>query len=216
MVDDGGRHWTIDELGAAVAAALADDYEGAPNGRVRDIPDRRTIRYYTTLGLLDRAVAMRGRTALYGRRHLFQLVAIKQLQARGRSLAEVQAALAGQTDTALARLAGLSWDMTQGRPTPARRAARAFWRQVPEPRPAESSQDDGSRRDPEELVRPTADHGPRTLQGLWLAEGVTLLLAPSRPLEDEDLKALRKAAAPLMNLLNRRRLISPREQGETS
>src|SRR6185437_9874632 len=100
--------WTIDELGARTAEALAVDYEGPPNGRVRDVPDRRTIRYYTTLGLLDRPAEFRGRTAYYGRRHLLQLVAIKRLQARGRSLAEVQQQLLGATDAELARLAGLA------------------------------------------------------------------------------------------------------------
>src|ERR1700736_5292975 len=99
--------WTIDELGARVALALSVDYEGPPNSRVREIPDRRTIRYYTTLGLIDRALEMRGRTALYGRRHLLQLVAIKRLQARGLSLAEIQQRLVGQSDAALDRLARL-------------------------------------------------------------------------------------------------------------
>ena len=46
--------WTLDELCAQVALALAVDYAGAGSGRVRDVPDRRTIRYYTTLGLIDR------------------------------------------------------------------------------------------------------------------------------------------------------------------
>src|SRR3954468_22885713 len=93
--------WTIDELGAQVALALSVDYDGPPNGRVRDVPDRRTIRYYTTLGLLDRPAEMRGRTALYGRRHLMQLVAIKRLQARGLSLSEVQQRLVGLGGAAL-------------------------------------------------------------------------------------------------------------------
>src|SRR5690242_21178447 len=99
--------FTIEELGAKVALALATDYAGAPNGRVREVPDQRTIRYYTTLGLIDRPAQMRGRTALYGRRHLLQLVAIKRLQARGLTLAEVQARLLGQTDVALAKVARL-------------------------------------------------------------------------------------------------------------
>src|SRR6516164_257062 len=99
--------WTLDDLSARVALALAEDYDGQPSGRVRDVPDRRTIRYYTTLGLLDRPAEMRGRTALYGRRHLLQLVAIKKLQACGQSLAEVQGTLTGQTDRALAQVAGL-------------------------------------------------------------------------------------------------------------
>ena len=76
--------WTIEELGDRVALELGgQSYDGVPSGRVRDVPDLRTIRYYTTLGLLDRAAAMRGRTALYGPRHLLQLVLIKRLQARG-------------------------------------------------------------------------------------------------------------------------------------
>src|SRR5260370_2104713 len=81
--------WTIGELTDRVAAALAGNFAGVASGRVRDVPDLRTIRYYTTLGLLDRAAEMRGRTALYGRRHLLQLVAIKPLQARGLRLAGV-------------------------------------------------------------------------------------------------------------------------------
>src|SRR3954468_4983626 len=102
--------WTIDELGAAVTAALAEGHDGAPNGRVRDVPDRRTIRYYTTLGLLDRPAEMRGRTALYGRRHLLQLVAIKRLQVEGRSLAQIQQQLVGLTTAALEELARLPAD----------------------------------------------------------------------------------------------------------
>jgi hypothetical protein len=51
---------------------------------------------------------MRGRTAMYGPRHLLQLVAIKRLQARGRSLVAIQAELAGATDTQLARVAQLA------------------------------------------------------------------------------------------------------------
>src|ERR1700730_1715816 len=97
--------WTIDELSTQVALALSVDYAGQGNGQVRPVPDLRTIRYYTTLGLLDRPAAMRGRTALYGRKHLLQLVAIKRLQARGLSLAEIQERLLGMPETHLQRLA---------------------------------------------------------------------------------------------------------------
>src|SRR5437868_8074220 len=97
--------WTLDELSARLCLALAVAAPGAPNGRVRELPDRRTIRYYTTLGLIDRPAVLRGRTALYGRRHLLQLVAIKRLQARGVALAELQQQLLGVTDAHLTRLA---------------------------------------------------------------------------------------------------------------
>src|SRR5580704_5372227 len=112
--EDDGVRWTIEELRASVAAALGEGYDGPPNGRVRDVPDQRTIRYYTTLGLIDRASEMRGRTALYGPRHLLQLVAIKKLQAKGQTLAEVQQALTGQTDAALERLAGVGAGQSKG------------------------------------------------------------------------------------------------------
>src|SRR6516162_8042242 len=107
MVGPNAELWTIDELGAQVALALSVDYEGPDNGRVREIPDRRTIRYYTTLGLIDRPAEMRGRMALYGRRHLLQIVAIKRLQAHGLSLAEIQVRLVGLGDRALGRVARL-------------------------------------------------------------------------------------------------------------
>ena len=83
--------WTMDQLVARVSEALAAEYSGAPNGRVRDVPDRRAIRWYTTIGLVDRPLGMRGRTALYGPRHLQQLVTIKRWQAEGRSIAQIQA-----------------------------------------------------------------------------------------------------------------------------
>lgn len=104
-------HWTIGELALAVQQALATTaYPGQTSARVREIPDRRTIRYYTTIGLLDKPAEMRGRTAYYGRRHLLQLVAIKRLQAQGKSLVEIQAELTGATDSALLKCSGSSPD----------------------------------------------------------------------------------------------------------
>jgi hypothetical protein len=50
--------WSIDELRAEVARALSVGYAGAASGRVRDVPDLRTIRYYTTLCLIDRPAEM--------------------------------------------------------------------------------------------------------------------------------------------------------------
>jgi len=97
--------WTMDELVERVRLALADAYPGAPNGRVRDVPDRRAIRWYATTGLVDRPAAMRGRVALYSSRHLLQVVAVKRRQAEGRSLAEIQGELAGASDETLAAAA---------------------------------------------------------------------------------------------------------------
>ncbi len=100
--------WRIDELQAVAEQALAAALPDADlSGRVRAVPDARTIRYYTTIGLLDRAAEMRGRTAYYGRQHVLQLVCIKRLQAAGMSLEQVQQKLAGATTRKLTDWAAL-------------------------------------------------------------------------------------------------------------
>src|SRR5215471_5683296 len=102
--------WKITELAELATGVLAaDDQPGGrlsrANGRVRDMPNERLIRWYVTVGLLDPPLSRRGRVAWYGARHLLQLVAIKRRQAEGRSLAEIQAELAGATNALLAGVA---------------------------------------------------------------------------------------------------------------
>ncbi|MEV8376650.1 MerR family transcriptional regulator [Kribbella sp. NPDC056861] len=98
--------WTLGELTDRVGAALA-DYPGQVNGRVRAVPDQRAIRWYTTIGLIDRPTEMRGRTAFYSQRHLLQLVAIKRRQSEGHTLAEIQTELTGATNETLHPIAAL-------------------------------------------------------------------------------------------------------------
>jgi DNA-binding transcriptional MerR regulator len=108
--------WTIEQLATLVEMALQTAcYNGQKSGRVRSLPDQRTIRYYTTIGLLDPPAEMRGRKAFYGRRHVLQLVAIKRLQTQGMSLVQIQQSLAGTDTRNLARWAVLPldfWDKT--------------------------------------------------------------------------------------------------------
>ena len=73
----------------------------AEDGRVGATLDERTLRYYQTLGLLDRPLRYEGRQAVYGFRHLLQAVSVRLLQARGHSLAQIQSALAGVDTPAL-------------------------------------------------------------------------------------------------------------------
>lgn len=101
----------IDDLRTLVARALqGGGYSPAESKRIRAVPDTRTIRYYTTLGLIDRPAEMRGRTALYEPRHVMQLVAIKRLQAANQSLSDVQSQLVGITTKQLSKLADLPED----------------------------------------------------------------------------------------------------------
>src|SRR5204863_9327430 len=90
------------ELSHRVAGELADRglLGAASDARVSAAPDARTVRYYTTLGLLDRP-RIEGRQARYGERHLLQLLAIKALQALDFPLAEIQQRLYARSDAEL-------------------------------------------------------------------------------------------------------------------
>jgi DNA-binding transcriptional MerR regulator len=166
---------------------------------VRAVPDDRTIRYYGTIGLLDRPLAMRGRTALYGRKHLAQVVAIKRLQTAGRSLAEIQALWPTLDDYQLARMAGI--ELT----TKGRAARNEFWKQAPAPvmvppRPAPRP-------------APAALAAPLELR-LELAPGCHLTVAVTGDvaLSLADARALRAAAAPLVAELARRGLAAQNQE----
>ena len=197
--------WTQEQLVQRVSAALAGPaYPGAPNGRVRDVPDRRTVRWYTTIGLVDRPAAMRGRTALYGTRHLLQVVAVKRLQALGLSIAEIQAELIGATDATLRRVAAIDdkvltkqsggkvFATVEGSVAEAVEARRRFWAEPPaaaQPAAATRGADSVSMRAAVDLP------------------GGAVLLLPGRPGAD-DLPAIWAAAQPLLDLLADRGLLT--------
>jgi DNA-binding transcriptional MerR regulator len=66
------------------------------DGRIASAPDARLVRYYQTLGVVDRPLRYDGRRAIYGYRHLLQLLSVKRLQQEGHPLHLIQAALAGR------------------------------------------------------------------------------------------------------------------------
>jgi DNA-binding transcriptional MerR regulator len=71
------------------------------DGRVSPELDARTVRYYQTLGLLDKPDRFEGRLAIYSLRHLLQLLCVKKLQAEGYPLALIQESLAGRSTSQL-------------------------------------------------------------------------------------------------------------------
>jgi hypothetical protein len=119
--------WTLPELVAEVAARIT-ALPAPKNGQVRAVPDDRTVRYYMTLGLLDRPSSMRGRTALYDQKHVAQVVAIKRLQAMGRSLSEILQLWPTLDDRTLARMSGVELPVATAAPTRAE-----FWKRGPVP-----------------------------------------------------------------------------------
>lgn len=171
--------WTIEQLSDRVADAL-DGATGQSSGRVREVPDRRTIRWYTTIGLVDRPQATRGRTALYGQRHLLQLVVVKRLQAAGKSLTSIQQDLLGATEDRLAELAGLP--RPTGTPTAPQRDR--FWAQAP--------------------TRAPEPAAPGAVHGCQVSDSVTVTITGATKVPDgADLLAIQEAAAPLLDLLDR-------------
>jgi len=175
--------WTLQELHALVEAVLAERATGPDSGRVRAIPDERTLRYYTTIGLLAPPSVLKGRKAYYGRTHLAQIIAIKHLQALGLSLAQVQGELAGATPGELETLASLPEPLPE--PGPAIPPPRDFWSEAPAP-PARSALPSGT--------------------WLQLAPGVVVLLPAGAAPSPHLLNTLAQAAAPLAEELHRQGL----------
>jgi DNA-binding transcriptional MerR regulator len=195
--------WTILELVELAAETLAATRPAGPesvaaraNGRVRDVPNERLIRWYVTVGLVDPPLSRRGRVARYGRRHLLQLVAVKRRQAEGRSLAEIQAELAGATDEALAAVARVPDIDPAPQATPA--APSRFWvrqpRQPSQPTPATERP---GRPEPGAAFSPAG-----LVHGVRLAPGVMLLLeGADREPGPDDVTQIVNAARPLVREL---------------
>jgi len=200
--------WTIAELAELTAGALAaGDQQGNRlaqlNGRVRDVPNERLIRWYATVGLVDPPLSRRGRVAWYGPRHLLQLVAIKRRQAEGRSLAEIQAELGGATNASLAAVARVPEAVAAGgsdavnAPSGSVAAARAtgpavgtavaagasqaparFWAQRPVPPGAAPARSRASGEGSPRTVRLDADRGSTTGGRAWPRLAPAVRLAP--------------------------------------
>jgi DNA-binding transcriptional MerR regulator len=207
--------WTLPALVAEVAARIA-ALPPPRNGQVRAVPDERTVRYYVTLGLLDRPSAMRGRTALYGARHVAQVVAIKRLQTMGRSLSEIQQLWPTLDDRTLARMSGVAL------PAESQPPARAeFWKRDPVPRDAAKAEGGAApngRSAPPGMAQaaPQAPPPGAVELRIELVPGVVLSLSvtdESVAISPADVHAIRAAAAPLVTELASRRLAS-HAQGE--
>lgn len=185
--------WTISDLVAESKTRL----EALPppkNGQVRAVPDERTVRYYGTIGLLDPPVAMRGRTALYGPRHLAQIVAIKRMQSAGHSLADIQQLWPTLDDATLTRVTGVELPVKEK----AKPARRDFWKQEVVTAPALA---------PAAAPASNAASAPAELR-LELAPGtyIVVAIADGATISPADIRALRDASAPLVTELARRGL----------
>lgn len=142
-------------------------WEEGDSKRVTWSPTPRLLRYYTTLGILDRAARFQGRVALYSGKHLLQILAIKYLQLAGKKLEEIQKLMLGLSEETLAKMLGLCLPLpephsSQQVDSPASRR-EDFWSELP------------TRPDPEPL--PPAN---RVLTCLEPIAGIQVLIDPER------------------------------------
>ncbi|MDQ3786489.1 MAG: MerR family transcriptional regulator [Actinomycetota bacterium] len=191
--------YTLEQLSERVADLLSQGYDGQQSGRVRELPNGRTIRWYTTIGLVDRPLATRGRVALYGERHALQLAAIKKLQAQGLALAEIQERLLGVSDAKLAELAEikprLNIDVVYP-PAEVRAEMDHLCRQI------EAGESDTV----------TSDTVMNVVPAFRLDDSVTVLIdGATRNLGEADIAELTAAAAPLLDAIERLGL-TPRKE----
>jgi len=190
--------WTLDELCSVAERVLELAGVVSESARIRSTPDERTLRYYTTIGLLSRPAAFRGRTGLYQRVHLAQVVAIKRLQPSGLPLSDVQLRLAGLTPNELEVVAQLPTELPE--PSKPVRAVQTIRQERPAPLNAQSV--------PHPRHRPGGDSSP---SGSWLSlgSGVALILPAAFEGRAEGLLDILQAASPLLAELRRQGLIAP-------
>ncbi len=89
----GREDLTIDDLVHLAAEVLPQIVARQWRHKVTEVPDARTIRYYIQEGLVDRPGGSAGPAALYGYRHLLQIVAIKALQSEFVPIREIKKAI---------------------------------------------------------------------------------------------------------------------------
>lgn len=118
MTPDRTTTWTLDALVDEAARLIDAAGVHLSDGRVASAPDARSIRYYQSLGLVDRPVRYDGRAAIYGWRSLVQAVAIKLMQGEGHSLAQIQQALASRPFEALEQAVLSAFDAPDAAPAP--------------------------------------------------------------------------------------------------
>lgn len=204
--------YTLDELVAAVAARLqAAGLDRQSNGQVSAFPDRRTLRYYTTIGLMDRPDTVRDRQSIYGERHVNQAVAVKRLQAAGLALAAVQARLAGLPGSDVEAIAtgrrGEAPSGTAGRrrfwAEPSTPSAPATWSTHP-PTPSSSTRRAAAATATDSRLTSPTDPGgiARPMLAVALSPAATLLFSTDQALTAADITGIRDAASVLLDYLD--------------
>lgn len=181
---------TVDELAHRANVILSMAGLALADGRTASRIDTRTVRFYQTIGLIPKP-HYEGRRALYATTHLLRLIAAKQLQAEGYSLAQIQGSLPARPDAQLLKAIVRTASEPMSHLRPAIVAERS--------RLAPRAREESAAHPPElAAARAAASLLPTTeLRAFTLAKGVTLLVDPA---SSQDPAAL---AASLANAIAR-------------
>lgn len=220
------KHLTLSELADLAQRAVEAVAVAPKSNQAKSRPAPRMLRYYQSIGLLSPPAAVRGRTPLFGRRHLEEVLAVKRLQADGVSLEDVRSRLEGLDASGLSALArfpeelvpeGLasgdpeeSPDEPAEAPTPASRTRSAFWSSAPPSAPAPPAPPlrSGGVTSRSTALPAASPVTSSVVTGVRLVPGADLVLHSSRPLTLEESAELSAAAAPLLSALTRLGLLA--------
>ncbi len=119
LTDRRDQTYTLPALCAEAEGLLRAAGPPPEDERVTAFPDVRTVRYYQSLGLVDKPLRYDGRQAIYGYRHLLQVLTVKVLQTESFSLAQLQQSLAGFDDARLEAALAQVLPTQTGPPPPA-------------------------------------------------------------------------------------------------
>ncbi len=90
--------FTLESLTATARGLLPRLAERQPRYKVSELPTERTIRFYISRGLVDKPIGRKGTSALYGYRHLLQILTIKYLQSEYLPLHKIHSLIQGRSN----------------------------------------------------------------------------------------------------------------------
>lgn len=188
-----GQEYTLNQFVEAIRGEIESGAPAMQDGRVAEFPDARTIRYYQSIGVLDKPLGYDGRIAIYGQRHLVQVLAIKALQSQGYSLAQIQRALLSTTSSELETLVGTTFRRGRSRGDDEQIIAA----QGPRPFAAPKEEIADKPRDFEEGALDlglSARGAQKELIAFEVGPGITVLLDPERVQDPEGtIEQIRKS-----------------------
>lgn len=172
------------ELADEVARILISNNVTPPNKQSAALPDVRTLRYYLTQGLLDKAATVDGKQG-FGYKHLLQILATRRLQAEGFQLKAIKSRIQGAALDDLLSICKIPKetlpDLFVEEASKVKVSAESFH--------------------PEKDEAPSKKRSVATLTQISLTKKATLLLNYDN-LSAEDLTRIESAAAPLLDVIS--------------